>query len=67
MSRDIARAFAPASVGNVGVGMDDVIGPAGNYATLPDGAKWLLALGMIMGRLEFLAVLVLFKHRFWRG
>jgi trk system potassium uptake protein TrkH len=58
---------AAAAVGNVGVGMGDVIGPAGNYATLPDGAKWLLALGMIMGRLEFLAVLVLFTHRFWRG
>jgi trk system potassium uptake protein TrkH len=58
---------AAAAVGNVGVGMGDVIGPAGNYAALPDGAKWLLAAGMIMGRLEFMAVLVLFTRRFWRG
>jgi trk system potassium uptake protein len=47
--------------------MGEIIGPAGNYAPLPDGAKWLLAAGMIMGRLEFMAVLVLFTRRFWRG
>jgi trk system potassium uptake protein TrkH len=58
---------AAAAVGNIGPGLGEIIGPAGNYATLPEGAKWLLALGMIMGRLEFMAVLVLFTRRFWRG
>jgi trk system potassium uptake protein TrkH len=58
---------AAAAVGNIGPGLGEIIGPAGNYATLPDPAKWLLAIGMIMGRLEFMAVLVLFTRRFWRG
>ena len=58
---------AASAVGNIGPGLGEIIGPAGNYAPLPDGAKWLLALGMIMGRLEFMAVLVVFTRRFWRG
>ena len=58
---------AASAVGNIGPGLGEIIGPGGNYATLPEGAKWLLALGMIMGRLEFMAVLVLFTRRFWRG
>jgi trk system potassium uptake protein TrkH len=58
---------AASAVGNIGPGLGEIIGPAGNYAPLPDPAKWLLALGMIMGRLEFMAVLVLFTRRFWRG
>jgi trk system potassium uptake protein TrkH len=58
---------AASAVGNIGPGLGEIIGPAGNYASLPEGAKWLLALGMIMGRLEFMAVLVLFTRRFWRG
>ena len=33
---------------------------------LPDGAKWLLSLGMLVGRLELFTVLVLFAPRFWR-
>ena len=43
-----------------------VIGPGGNFAGLPDGAKWLLAAGMLLGRLEFLSVLVLLTPAFWR-
>jgi trk system potassium uptake protein TrkH len=58
---------AAQALGNVGPGLGEVIGPAGNYKTVPDLAKWLLALGMIMGRLEFMAILVLFTRRFWRG
>jgi trk system potassium uptake protein TrkH len=58
---------AASAVGNIGPGLGEIIGPAGNYASLPDAAKWLLAIGMLMGRLEFLAVLVLFTRRFWRG
>ena len=35
-------------------------------ASLPDAAKWLLSLGMLLGRLEIITVLVLFTHAFWR-
>lgn len=54
------------AVANVGPGMGSVIGPTGNFAPLPDTAKWLLSLGMLMGRLEILTLLVLFFPAFWR-
>ncbi len=54
------------AVANVGPGMGCVIGPTGNFAPLPDAAKWLLSLGMLMGRLEILTLLVLFFPAFWR-
>jgi len=44
-----------------------VIGPAGNFSTLPEGAKWIMSLAMLLGRLELLVVLVLFTPTFWRG
>lgn len=52
---------------NVGPGLGDIIGPAGNFEPLPDGAKWLLAFGMLLGRLELFTILILFMPRFWRG
>jgi trk system potassium uptake protein TrkH len=55
-----------ATVTNVGPGLGPVIGPAGNFAPLPDLAKWVLAFGMLLGRLEFLSVLVLFLPVFWQ-
>jgi trk system potassium uptake protein TrkH len=57
---------AVSSLGNVGPGLGKVVGPAGSYASLPDSAKWLLSLGMLLGRLEFLSVLVLFMPVFWQ-
>ncbi|WED26663.1 TrkH family potassium uptake protein [Vibrio sp. DW001] len=54
------------AVANVGPGMGDIIGPTGNFAPLPDLAKWILGLGMLMGRLEILTILVLFFPAFWR-
>jgi trk system potassium uptake protein TrkH len=54
------------AMGNVGPGLGPVIGPAGNYATLPDSAKWVLAFGMLVGRLELFTVLVLLSPAFWR-
>lgn len=56
-----------ATVTNVGPGLGPVIGPAGNFSSLPDAAKWLLSFSMLLGRLEFLSVLVLFTPLFWRG
>lgn len=58
---------AVTAVANVGPGMGDVIGPTGNFATLPDLAKWTLSFGMLMGRLEILTVLVVFFPAFWRN
>ena len=55
-----------AALGNLGPGLGPTIGPTGNYASLPDTAKWLLSLGMVLGRLEFLSVFVLFMPMFWR-
>ncbi|WP_154115065.1 TrkH family potassium uptake protein [Vibrio cincinnatiensis] len=54
------------AVANVGPGIGSVIGPSGNFAPLPDAAKWILSLGMLMGRLEILTILVLFFPAFWR-
>ncbi|UYG01223.1 TrkH family potassium uptake protein [Halomonas sp. GD1P12] len=57
---------AATAVANVGPGLGDTIGPAGNFYTLPDAAKWLLCIGMLMGRLEILTVVVLMTPMFWR-
>ncbi len=57
---------AATAVCNVGPGLGPIIGPAGNFASLPDSAKWLLSLGMLLGRLEILTVLVLITRSFWK-
>jgi len=57
---------AATALANVGPGLGSVIGPAGNFAALPDAAKWMLSAGMLMGRLEFLTVLVVVMPAFWR-
>ncbi|QSX40905.1 TrkH family potassium uptake protein [Shewanella cyperi] len=54
------------AVTNVGPGLGPVIGPAGNFSSLPDVAKWALSIGMLLGRLEILTVAVLFHPGFWR-
>ena len=58
---------AASSISNVGPGLGDIIGPDGNYKDLPDLSKWILAAGMLLGRLELFAVLVLFFPSFWRN
>ncbi|TDI37635.1 MAG: TrkH family potassium uptake protein [Acidobacteria bacterium] len=60
-----ATTAVAASIGNIGPGLGEV-GPAGNYAGLPDLAKWLLSSLMIVGRLEIFPVLVLFTKDLWR-
>ena len=57
---------AATAISNVGPGLGPIIGPAGNFQPLPDAAKWLLALAMLIGRLEVFTVLVLFIPTFWR-
>jgi trk system potassium uptake protein TrkH len=51
----------------VGPGLGDIIGPSGNFASLNDPAKWVLALAMLVGRLEVMSVFALFTIRFWRS
>jgi len=58
---------AVSALSNVGPGLGPIIGPAGNFATLPDAVKWILAFAMLLGRLELFTVLILFMPRFWRG
>ena len=61
-----ALTAAATAVCNVGPGLGPIIGPAGNFSTLPDAAKWMLTAGMLLGRLEILTVLVLFTSAFWK-
>ncbi len=61
-----ATSGAGAAIANVGPGLGDIIGPSGNFQSLPDAAKWLLATGMLLGRLEIYTVLVLLSPSFWR-
>ena len=58
---------AATALANIGPGLGDEIGPAGNFQNINDTAKWLLIFAMLMGRLELMAVLILFTVRFWRG
>lgn len=58
---------AATALANVGPGLGEIIGPAGNFASLPDSAKRLLSFGMLLGRLELFTVLILFVPRFWCG
>ena len=58
---------AATSISNVGPGLGSIIGPNGNFSSLPDISKWILSLGMILGRLELFAILVLFLPSFWRS
>lgn len=61
-----ALSAAAAAISNVGPGLGPAIGSLSTYADMPTLAKWLLALGMLVGRLEMFVVLVLFVPRFWR-
>jgi len=56
---------AATAISNVGPALGDTIGPAGTFASLPDSAKWVLCVAMLLGRLELFAVLVLLLPAFW--
>tara|TARA_Y100000589_G_scaffold331815_1_gene387233 strand:- start:10 stop:1395 length:1386 start_codon:yes stop_codon:yes gene_type:complete len=58
---------AATAITNVGPGLGNIVGPAGNFSSLPDLAKWLLSLGMLFGRLEIFVILVLFTRSFWKN
>lgn len=64
---DIVTAFSAvvATVNNIGPGLGQV-GPSGNFGVLTDFQTWICTVAMLMGRLELLAVMVLFIPEFWR-
>ncbi len=62
-----AVSSAATAISNVGPALGPIVGPSGTFQTLPDAAKWLMAAGMLLGRLELFTVLVLFSRTFWRG
>ena len=58
-----------ASIGtlsNIGTGIGQV-GPFGTYAFLPQAAKWLLTIFMLLGRVELFTVIIIFSRNFWRN
>ena len=62
-----ALSAAASAISNVGPGLGDVIGPTGSYFSLNNEVKWILALTMIIGRLEIFTVLVLLSLNFWKN
>jgi trk system potassium uptake protein TrkH len=54
------------AIANVGPGLGEIIGPAGNFSALPDLGKWLLSFEMLLGRLELFTMLVLLMPTFWK-
>lgn len=65
MGYDMLTAFATvaACINNMGLGYGAT---ATGFGTLTDGAKWLMCLAMLLGRLEIFPVIVLFSRNFWR-
>ena len=61
-----AASGAATAISNVGPGLGQIIGPSGTFSALPEGAKWLLSAGMLLGRLELFTVIVLLLPSFWR-
>jgi len=61
-----AMSGAATAISNVGPGLGPIIGPSSTFIALPDTAKWLLSVGMLLGRLELFTILVLFAPAFWR-
>ncbi|MEM7692830.1 MAG: TrkH family potassium uptake protein [Pseudomonadota bacterium] len=57
---------AQTALTNVGPGLGETIGPAGNFAPLGEFELWLLSFVMLLGRLEIMTVLILFTPVFWR-
>lgn len=63
---ETAFSAAATAISNVGPGIGTVIGPTGTFAPLPDAAKVILSLAMVMGRLEIVSVLLLLSPSFYR-
>ena len=67
MGLDIETAGSSVATCMAGIGPGiGTVGPAGNFAHLPGAGKILLALMMIIGRLEIFTIIVLFSPAFWK-
>jgi len=66
LSTQTAITAAWTSVANIGPAFGPEVGPTGAMDGFPTSAKWIMIAGMLLGRLELLAVFVLFTTRFWR-
>jgi trk system potassium uptake protein TrkH len=56
---------AVSSLSNMGPGLG-MCGPAFSWNAIPDAAKWINAMLMLLGRLEIFTVLLLFTSGFWQ-
>ena len=61
-----AFSAAASAISNVGPGLGNDIGPSANYSSVPNGAKWILSVTMLVGRLELFTFLVIFSISFWK-
>ncbi len=61
-----ALSASASAISNVGPGIGEIIGPNGNFSSINNMAKWILAITMIVGRLEIFTILVLFSKNFWK-
>jgi trk system potassium uptake protein TrkH len=61
----LAISASISSIGDIGPGLGDVVGPMGSYASLKSLSKSLLIVDMFIGRLEIIPFLVLFHKDFW--
>ncbi len=64
---DFVTSFSAAitSICVVGPGLGNIIGPSESFYQLPNNLKYVLSLGMIIGRLEFLSFLIILAPKFW--
>jgi trk system potassium uptake protein TrkH len=68
MGIDIKTASSSVATCMAGIGPGiGTVGPVSNFAHLPDAAKVLLPLLMIIGRLEIFTIIVLFSRSFWKS
>ena len=61
-----AISAAASAISNVGPGLGSIIGPEGNYVSIPTPGKWILSITMLIGRLELFIFLVLLSSTFWK-
>jgi len=61
-----ALSASASAISNVGPGIGEIIGPTGNYSSINSISKWILAITMLVGRLEIFTILVLFSKNFWK-
>lgn len=54
------------ALSNVGPALGHIIGPDKTFASLPDAAKWIMSVDMLLGRLEFITVLMIFTPYIWK-